>query len=135
MAKYLDETGLAHFWSKVKEKINGKYKIATFTTKKEHFPSSITTSKRSTYLHHKIINEEINETLPDGYKVALITNAGYVYYTSEDDYNSDTSITVSPGQAYVDAPNNGSQYLFIDFGKDTKMYGGKWRFVAILERE
>ena len=50
MASYLDKTGFAYFWGKIKDNLSSKadidkYKIATFTTKKVKNATPITTNE------------------------------------------------------------------------------------------
>ena len=133
MAKYLDETGLAYFWSKAKK----HYKIATFTTKKEHFENSLTLNNRNAFLKLSDIASNINETIPSVYKVALITNASFLYYSGEANYQNDKATELNPGTGYVYVSSidaSGYQNLIAHMNNDIKMYGCKFRFMAILER-
>lgn len=133
MAKYLDETGLAYFWSKAKK----HYKIATFTTKKEHFENSLTLNSRNAFLNLSSIASSINETIPSGYNVVLITNASFLYYASESDYQNDKALEMNAGTGYVYVNSinaSGYQSLTAHMDNAVKMYGCKFRFTAILER-
>lgn len=133
MAKYLDETGLAYFWSKTKK----HYKIATFTTKKEYFENSLTLNNRNAFLKLSDIASSINETIPSGYNVVLITNASFLYYSGKANYQNDKATEINPGTGYVyvsSIDNDGYQNLIAHMNNDIKMYGCKFRFMAILER-
>lgn len=136
MAKYLDETGLAYFWSKTKE----HYKIATFTTKKEPYDTAVKINQMSKFITFSTAQEGINETIPDGYKIALVTHAEAYYYSTQSDYDDDHYIPVPtefcttiscPRYATI---NGYYQALYAYFNVAVTAYGGKWKFTAILER-
>lgn len=136
MAEYLDKTGLAYFWSKTKE----HYKIATFTTKKEPHDTTEKINQLSTFITFSTAQEGVNETIPDGYKIALVTHAEAYYYSSQRDYDDDRYTPVPTEHcATISCPRYDTkdgyyQALYVYFDMAVTAYGGKWKFTAILER-
>ena len=87
MAEFLDKTGLAYFWGKVKEKLNNKadndkYKIDTFTTQKVTYSGKrLDELVKAVYLTD-ISKNNFLQTFPSGYHIACIL-AVYASYFDE----------------------------------------------------
>ena len=85
MSEFLDKTGLAYFWGKVKEKLNkkadnDKYRIDTFTTQKVTY-SGIRLDElvKAVYLTD-ISKNNFLQTFPSGYHIACILAVHATYF-------------------------------------------------------
>ena len=83
--EYLDKTGLAYFWGKVKEKLNkkadnDKYMIDTFTTQKVTYSGKrLDELVKAVYLTD-ISKNNFLQTFPSGYHIACILAVHASYF-------------------------------------------------------
>ena len=107
MANYLDKTGLAYLWGKVKEKLNkkadnDKYKILNISTNKIKIESTTGEYYSDSLLLDKPNFNNFAETFPSGYHILCILAVQLIFYANETNYNYDIgkevlgSYTITP---------------------------------------
>ena len=127
MANYLDKTGLAYFWGKVKEKLNkkadkasldskadkasldskadnDKYKILNISTNKIKIQQSATSSDG--YYTDSLLLDKPNfnnfaETFPSGYHIMCILAVKLIFFANETNYNYDVATDVLGGYSIM----------------------------------
>lgn len=143
MASYLDETGFTYFWGKIKDKLSGKadsdkYKIATFTTKKTKNSTPITTNQIGGMFFHDITTN-LQEPVPEGYKIALLIGFEYSYYADENAYNNDVKSGLLNITDHIGAITKNGEDTLQKYGALSTVswteYGHITAFTVLLEKQ
>ena len=143
MASYLDKTGFAYFWGKIKDNLSSKadidkYKIATFTTKIVKNATPITTNEIGGVFFHDMTTN-LQEPVPDGYKIALLIGFEYSYYADEAAYTNDTksgllNVTDHIGAITLNGGDTLQKYGALSTTSWTE-YGHITAFTVLLEKQ
>lgn len=144
MAEYLDKTGLAHLWSKLKGKLNNKadndkYKVINISTKKGTSGSVQSINSYSDYLHlDNLADNHFEETFPSGYHILCLLAVRFAWYTSEQSYNNNQETSFYYGHnifpVHKYAFGNGQKWTF-EPNVTMSIYGVKYYYTLLLEKD
>ena len=142
MSEYLDKTGLAYVWGKVKGKLNNKadndkYRIDTFTTQKVTYSGTRLAELVGVVYFTDISKNNFLQTFPSGYHIACIL-AVHASYFDEDGIGLNVPrpceiwpINFAPPQAHITGSDR-TQVWSVNLSEDTPISTGQQAMLTLL---
>lgn len=146
--EFLDKTGLAYFWGKVKEKLNkkaddDKYQIVTILTNKVKFGNNQTNYTGKVYLNDFDKNNFAG-SFPGVYHIACILAVQLCIYSDENAYNNDYQVwlmgnyNILPASIYTSEYDKNNYQEWTYTAPDNVghfMYGIKYKYTLLLKKD